>query len=122
MQYITHYHSPLGKITLAADKTGLTGLWFEGQKYFALHLEPEHEEKSCRSLPMQNDGWIFIFPAENRIFHCRCISQEVIFKMRYGEFFLPFLMVRPQPMVKLQNSWLKGERFPECQRRQWEGP
>lgn len=45
MQYISHYESPLGSILLAADDTGLTGLWFEGQKYFALHLDKEHEEK-----------------------------------------------------------------------------
>ena len=60
MQCITHYHSPLGKITLAADKTGFTGLWFEGQKYFALHLEPEHEEKE---LPVFADAkrWLDIY-------------------------------------------------------------
>lgn len=28
------YASPLGTIVLAADDLGLTGLWFEGQKYF----------------------------------------------------------------------------------------
>ena len=33
MQYINHYASPLGGILLAADGTGLTGLWIEGQKY-----------------------------------------------------------------------------------------
>lgn len=27
MQYISHYESPLGAITLAADEKGLTGLW-----------------------------------------------------------------------------------------------
>ncbi|OUQ20104.1 6-O-methylguanine DNA methyltransferase [Lachnoclostridium sp. An14] len=45
MQYISHYSSPLGDILLAADQEGLTGLWFEGQKYFALYLDKEHEEK-----------------------------------------------------------------------------
>lgn len=45
MQYISHYQSPLGNILLAADDIGLTGLWFEGQKYFALYLDKEHEEK-----------------------------------------------------------------------------
>ena len=44
MQYVSHYSSPLGAILLAADDIGLTGLWFEGQKYFALHLDPEREE------------------------------------------------------------------------------
>ena len=31
---LTRYESPLGSILLAADQTGLTGLWFDGQKYF----------------------------------------------------------------------------------------
>ena len=29
-----HYDSPLGGITLAAEDDALTGLWFDGQKYF----------------------------------------------------------------------------------------
>ena len=45
MQYISHYSSPIGEILLAADDIGLTGLWFEGQKYFALSLDEEHEER-----------------------------------------------------------------------------
>ena len=45
MQYISHYCSPIGGILLAADDIGLTGVWFEGQKYFALSLDKEHEEK-----------------------------------------------------------------------------
>ena len=45
MQYISYYQSPIGNILLAADDIGLTGLWFEGQKYFALYLDREHEEK-----------------------------------------------------------------------------
>lgn len=35
MIYISTYLSPLGNSLLAADDIGLTGLWFEGQKYFA---------------------------------------------------------------------------------------
>lgn len=35
MTYAAHYTSPLGTILLSADDIGLTGLWFEGQKYFA---------------------------------------------------------------------------------------
>lgn len=45
MQYISHYRSPLGEMLLAADEIGVTGLWFAGQKYFALHLDKEHAEK-----------------------------------------------------------------------------
>ena len=60
MQYISHYTSPLGEILLAADETGLTGLWFEGQKYFALYLDEEHEEKE---LPVfeQAKRWLTIY-------------------------------------------------------------
>ena len=45
MQYTSRYKSPLGEILLAADEIGLTGLWFNGQKYFALYLDKEHQEK-----------------------------------------------------------------------------
>ena len=38
MVYTCRYNSPLGKILLAADEIGLTGLWFEGEKYFADNL------------------------------------------------------------------------------------
>ena len=46
MQYIHHYSSPLGKIILAADEIGFSGLWFDGQKNSALYLEKEREEKA----------------------------------------------------------------------------
>lgn len=41
MTFIQHYDSPLGGILLAADEIGLTGLWFDGQKYFARDLSAE---------------------------------------------------------------------------------
>ena len=45
MIYTCHYTSPLGGILLAADEIGLTGLWFDGQKYFARDLPAEHTEQ-----------------------------------------------------------------------------
>ena len=45
MQYTTAYQSPLGEILLAADEIGLTGLWFEGEKFYAEGLDPVNEEK-----------------------------------------------------------------------------
>ena len=45
MTHIQHYSSPLGRILLAADETGLMGLWFDGQKYFARGLPSECAEK-----------------------------------------------------------------------------
>lgn len=60
MQYTSRYESPLGGIILAADEAGLTGLWFEGQKYFALYLDKENEEKE---LPVfeQAKKWLDIY-------------------------------------------------------------
>ncbi len=34
MIFMTHYDSPLGRITLASDGSALTGLWFDGQRHF----------------------------------------------------------------------------------------
>lgn len=57
MQYISRYLSPLGGILLAGDGTGLTGLWFEGQKYYAKNLDDCHE---VRELPLfkQAKRWL----------------------------------------------------------------
>ena len=60
MEYIHHYKSPLGGITMASDGKALTGLWFDGQKYFAVTLSREHEEKM---LPVfeETDCWLDIY-------------------------------------------------------------
>ena len=50
MQYISHYNSELGDILLAADDKSLTGLWFEGQKYYARGLEPGYTEKETPAI------------------------------------------------------------------------
>ncbi len=57
MQYTDKYRSPLGEITLASDGDHLTGLWFDGQKYFATTLSAEHQE---RELPIfeQAKEWL----------------------------------------------------------------
>ncbi len=44
-QFCASYQTPLGQVLLAADETGLTGLWFEGAKHYGAGLDPEHEEK-----------------------------------------------------------------------------
>lgn len=49
MQAVQTYSSPLGEILLAADETGVTGLWFQGQKYFARRLD---RERQVRDLPV----------------------------------------------------------------------
>ena len=50
MIFIQHYDSPLGGILLAADEIGLTGLWFDGQKFFARDLPAERVEQNTPAL------------------------------------------------------------------------
>ena len=50
MIFIQHYKSPIGGILLAADEIGLTGLWFDGQKYFAANLIFTKEEQKWISI------------------------------------------------------------------------
>ncbi len=60
MNYISHYKSPLGNITLASDGDALTGLWFDGQKHFGTTLGDEYEEKP---LPVfvRTAAWLDIY-------------------------------------------------------------
>ena len=51
MQYTTKYETPLGSVLLAADETGLTGLWFDGAGYYAAGLAARHEEKEVPKQP-----------------------------------------------------------------------
>ena len=60
MDYIHHYESPLGGITLASDGEALIGLWFDRQKYFADFLDDDAEE---REMPIfdEADRWLNIY-------------------------------------------------------------
>lgn len=44
MIYIHRYRSPLGPMTMASDGRSLTGLWFDGQKYYPGAVIDEAEE------------------------------------------------------------------------------
>lgn len=64
MEYTCEYASPIGRLLLSCDSSGLTGVWFEGQRYFArtlgTHVDaPEHPilQQACRWLDayFQND-------------------------------------------------------------------
>jgi methylated-DNA-[protein]-cysteine S-methyltransferase len=60
MNYIHHYASPLGGITLASDGVFLIGLWFDNQKYFAETIKGQVFKKN---LPIFNetDKWLDIY-------------------------------------------------------------
>ncbi len=60
MIYTYHYTSPLGGITLAGNGESLTGLWFDGQKYYGDTLGKVFTE--C-SLPIFTEtvNWLDIY-------------------------------------------------------------
>ena len=60
MTCIQHYASPLGGILLAADEVGLTGLWFDREKYFAGNLPADHVEKETPVLA-EAGRWLDIY-------------------------------------------------------------
>ena len=60
MAYVQHYDSPLGGILLAADESGITGLWFDGQKYFARDLPAERVEQNTPALA-EAKRWLDIY-------------------------------------------------------------
>ena len=60
MTFVQNYDSPLGRILLAADEIGLTGLWFEGQKYYADNLPEEHTEQETPILT-EAKRWLDIY-------------------------------------------------------------
>ena len=60
MTFIQHYNSPLGGILLAADEIGLTGLWFDGEKYFADNLPKVHTEQETPILS-ETKRWLDLY-------------------------------------------------------------
>ena len=60
MIYTCTYPSPLGNILLAADEVGLTGLWFERQKYFANTLPKETISQETPVL-IQAKKWLDVY-------------------------------------------------------------
>ena len=94
VQYTAGYHSPLGDILLAADDRGLTGLWFEGAKYFAAGLGPECEEKDIPFCSRPDGGLTSISPAVSRTLCRRSMREVLLFVRRSGRFYAGFLMER----------------------------
>lgn len=60
MVYTCRYQSPMGDILLAADEIGLTGLWFEGQKYFANTLSDEYISQET-SILSEAKRWLDVY-------------------------------------------------------------
>lgn len=59
--YTYKYYSPLGPITIAADEEAITGLWFDGQRYFGCSLPQTYEEKQDSTLFKEAAEWLDIY-------------------------------------------------------------
>lgn len=60
MRYTDNYVSPMGNIVLAGDGTALTGLWFEGQKWFGAGLT-DGAERAELPVFRQTKKWLDIY-------------------------------------------------------------
>lgn len=58
MNYITHYPSPVGILTLCSDGEALTGLWIEGQKYFKDTVRGPALEDETPDVLAQATDWL----------------------------------------------------------------
>ena len=56
--YQTTLPSPVGLLTLASDGTALTGLWIEGQKYFASTLDADAIDAPALPVFLQASQWL----------------------------------------------------------------
>ena len=57
MTSIQYYHSPIGRLLLSADEIGLTGVWLEGEKYFAHGLSADRRE-ACTPILADTKRWL----------------------------------------------------------------
>lgn len=58
MTYLKKLPSPLGPLFLASDGASVSGLWLEGQKYFAAGLEEETQEQADLPVFRQAEAWL----------------------------------------------------------------
>ena len=84
MQYISKYTSPLGAITLASNGEALTGLWFDGQKYFGANLSKEY--KNVEYLNKQRNGLTYILMVKSQILFLFWLFKQVNFVLLYGKY------------------------------------
>lgn len=117
MQYICKYQSPLGGITVSADGNSLTGLWFDGQKYFAATLPAAHEEKQ---LPVfdQTQRWLdCYFSGKTRDLHPRCAPKGRPSGRPYGKYYCKYRMGKQLPTRILRKKSHGNRESKPCRRR-----
>ena len=110
MDYINHYDSPLGGITLASDGTTLTGLWFDDQKYFGDTLTEKYEEKDLPAFAKATEWLDIYFSGRNPGFIPPLSMRTTAFRRRVWEIMLeiPFGQTMTYGQIAAQIAKEKG--------------
>lgn len=117
MVYTCTYKSKLGDILLAADKIGLTGLWFTGQKYYANTLLDEHISQETQILA-EAKKWLDIYffgkePTFTPQLHpagsdFRQAVWQILLKIPYGQT-ITYGEIARQLAVKQGTSYMSAQ-------------
>ena len=110
MDYINHYDSPIGGITLASDGTALTGLWFDDQKYFGDTLTEEYEETNLPVFAKATEWLDIYFSGRNPGFIPPLSMRTTAFRRRVWEIMLeiPFGQTMTYGQIAAQIAKEKG--------------
>ena len=61
MNWISHYDSPLGGMTMASDGESLTGLWFDRQRFFGAGTDSSGRETCCLPVFDETCQWLDVY-------------------------------------------------------------
>ena len=102
MVYTCKYKSLIGDILLAADEIGLTGLWFEGQKYFANTLPEDYVPQETKILTEAKKWLDVYFSGEEPNFTPPLHPNGSTFRKAVCRFYWRFPTDRRSHMEKLR--------------------
>lgn len=122
MTYTYHYISPLGGITLAGSAQGLTGLWFDGQKYFGSTLG---ERRETKDIPVftQTAQWLDIyFSGKEPSFTPPLSLNATPFRRAVWEILLSIPYGQTMTYKEIAGKIAEKTGFPPCPHRQWAAP
>ena len=105
MIYTNDYESPLGKILLAADDQGLTGLWFaEGARYIGLGLSKDAVSREMDYFDQAKEWLDTYFAGRKPLFTPRIHLVGSPFRNLVGE-----IMCRIPYGQTVTYGWIAGE-------------
>ena len=112
-QYFQYYDSPLGKILLVATDYGLSGAWFEGQKYYAENFNTEAQRAKSEYVGLAEE-WLdayfkgmepdFKVPIDLSGTPFRVAVWEELYKVPWGES-VSYGLLGARVAMRLQRSY-----------------